>query len=87
MKVIKLIIGALGSLFAIAHGVALVGMLINGTDVVEPFTASAYAGHGVGIATGLIIAILCFRGKKNGKQPDVDATPTQANAEEGRLSF
>lgn len=92
VKVLKIGFGLLASLFALLHVFALIGMLINGSDTAETFAASAYMGHVVGIAVGLLIAVLCFRGKKSAAADELDMAPETANSsdalkEEGRLSF
>ncbi len=87
MRIVKTIIGILASLFASAHVVALINVIIDGSDVAKPFEASVYAAHGIGIAIGLLIAIVCFRGKKKSASPEVSGEVVQEQSGEGRLTF
>jgi hypothetical protein len=66
-KIIKLVIGVLASLFAAVHVYSLIGKLINSSGAAGEFAISTYMGHVVGVAVGLLIAVLCFRSKKTAK--------------------
>lgn len=65
MRVVKIIIGILASIYAVSHLVVLVRKLSEGTIAPD----SAYAtgqliGSVFGLCLGAIIAFVCFRRKK-----------------------
>ncbi len=66
-KAIKVVIGVLASLFAVMHAFSLIAKLIYGSGAAEGLAISTYMGHVTGVATGLLIAVLCFRSKKAAK--------------------
>jgi hypothetical protein len=61
MKVLKIIVGVLASLFAFAHAVALIVAIIGPRRYEGALELSRYGGHIFGICFGAIIAVLCFR--------------------------
>lgn len=65
MKVIKLIIGILAALFAVAHVIGLTSALVMGQiNFGSSFAASYIGGRVFGIFLGAAIAIACLRPKK-----------------------
>jgi hypothetical protein len=66
MKVIKIILGTLAALFAIAHIIGLILSLANGSiDLGSSYAAGNIGGRAFGICIGAAIAIACFRTKKS----------------------
>jgi len=64
MKVVKLVIGILAALFAVAHVIGLASALITGhINFGSSFAASYIGGRVFGIFLGAAIAIACLRPK------------------------
>ena len=61
MKILKIIIGVLASLFAFAHVIALMIAIVGPRQYEGALEISRYGGHILGICIGAIIALLCFR--------------------------
>lgn len=66
MKVVKLIIGILAALFAVAHVIGLASALVTGhVNFGSPYAAGYLGGRVFGIFLGAAIAIACLRPKKD----------------------
>lgn len=65
MKLVKIVVGSLGVLFALTHLVRLVLKIVEKrTDFNSPYSTGTFFGSIGGIAIGIAIASLCFRKKK-----------------------
>ena len=67
MKVVKVIIGVLAALFALAHALGLILVILKGGDS-SSFAFSRYMGRIGGFAFGLAIAVACLKPKKSPKK-------------------
>lgn len=64
MKTFKALIGIAAILFALMHVVGLLTLLTSETDF-DKYSTSKYMGKIAGICIGSIVAIVCFRNKKD----------------------
>lgn len=65
MKIVKIIVGSLGVLFALAHVVGLIGELTQkASSLSSAYSTGGLFGRIAGIAIGVAIASVCFRRKK-----------------------
>jgi len=65
MKILKIIVGTIAGLFALAHIISLASNLITGSiNFSSAYAAGQIGGSVLGICLGTAIAIACFRKKK-----------------------
>ena len=61
MKAVKIIVGVLASLFAVAHVVGFFVAVMGHRRYEGTLEYSRYFGHIVGLCVGVAVAIACFR--------------------------
>ncbi len=74
MKVIRIIIGVLAALFALAHVAELPVFLERLETVPQDLRFSTWAGKFAAIVIGLAVSVTCFRKKK---PPSESVKPTE----------